>query len=162
MKTLVAYSSKTGNTRKLAETVFESLPDEKEIHEVSKAPDPAGYDLVAVGFWLMGGKPDPESLQYLSKIDAQKIFLFGTHGVPKNSQEAAASMAFAKQQAPKAQVVGTYSCQGQISPQILEQGKKMPDAPPWLKDASINQGHPDAVDLNELKDIVMQVIQDLT
>jgi flavodoxin len=31
MKTLVVYSSKTGNTRKLADAVFEALPGEKTL-----------------------------------------------------------------------------------------------------------------------------------
>jgi flavodoxin len=31
MKTLIVYSSQTGNTRKLAESVYAALPGEKEI-----------------------------------------------------------------------------------------------------------------------------------
>ena len=76
MKSLVVYSSQTGNTRKLAEAVFEALSGEKEILPVDDAPDPSEYDLIAVGFWLKGGTADPKSAEYLGKVTQQAIFLF--------------------------------------------------------------------------------------
>lgn len=161
MKSLVIFSSQTGNTRKLAEVVFKNLPEEKELCPVSNAPDPAGYDLIAVGFWLMSGKPDPETLKYLQRTGAKKLILFGTHGVPKGSPEAQAAMNYAKQLAPEAEVIGTYSCQGELSPQMLEMGSKTPNPPPWLKDPSVNKGHPDDTDINELKEVVAKAIKKL-
>jgi flavodoxin len=67
MKSLVVYSSQSGHTKKLAEVAYDALPDGKEITPVDEAPDPAGYDFVAVGFWLKGGSPDPKSVEYLKK-----------------------------------------------------------------------------------------------
>ena len=74
MKTLVVYSSQSGNTRKLADAVFEAIDAEKEIYPVDEAPDPSGYNPVAVGFWFKAGKPDPLSLEFLSKIKANSFF----------------------------------------------------------------------------------------
>ena len=48
MKSLVVYSSQTGNTRKLADAVFEALPGEKALYPVDGAPDPSGYDFIAI------------------------------------------------------------------------------------------------------------------
>ena len=45
MKSLIVYSSQSGNTKKLAQAVYESLTGEKEMVAVAEAPDPAGYDL---------------------------------------------------------------------------------------------------------------------
>jgi len=78
MKSLVVYSSQTGNTRKLAEAVFEILTGDKALYPVDEAPDPSGYGFIAVGFWLMGGKPDPKSSEYLGKIGKKPLFLLRT------------------------------------------------------------------------------------
>ena len=76
MKSLVVYLSQTGNTRKLAEAVFEMLPGDKALYPVDEAPDPSGYGFIAVGFWLMGGKPDPKASEYLGKIGEKPLFPF--------------------------------------------------------------------------------------
>ncbi len=45
MKSLIVYSSQSGNTQKLARAVYESLTGPKEMYAVAEAPDPADYDL---------------------------------------------------------------------------------------------------------------------
>ena len=67
MKHLVVYSSQGGNTRKLAESAFSRLSEEKEIKSVTDDPDPAGYDIVLVAFWYQGGQPDSASQAFLKK-----------------------------------------------------------------------------------------------
>lgn len=58
MKTLVIYSSLTGNTKKVARAVAEVLP-ECTMLPVEEAPSRVdGYDLVAVGYWVDKGMPD--------------------------------------------------------------------------------------------------------
>ena len=76
MKSLIVYSSQTGNTRKLAEAVRNALPGEKAMVPVDSAPSPEGYDLVAVGFWLQAGKPDPKAAAYLQDLNNTPIFPF--------------------------------------------------------------------------------------
>jgi len=68
MKNLIVYSSKSGNTRKLAEAVFNFLPGENVLKSVAERPDPGKYDFVVIGFWLQAGKADPESYEYLEKL----------------------------------------------------------------------------------------------
>lgn len=38
MKSLVLWSSRTGNTKAIAEAVYEALPDEKDIFEEGRQP----------------------------------------------------------------------------------------------------------------------------
>ena len=45
MKSLIVYSSQSGNTQKLAQAVYDSLTGPKEMYAVGEAPDPADYDL---------------------------------------------------------------------------------------------------------------------
>jgi len=152
MKSLVVYSSLTGNTEKLAKAVLDALPEGAEIHPVKSAPDPAGYDLVAAGFWLMAGKPDPDAWEYLSKIQGgQKVFLFATHGAAPDSDHARNAMALAKGLLQKCEIIGAFNCQGKVNPKILEKASAKPQPPPWLGDAPAAEGHPDDADVAAVK-----------
>ncbi len=151
MKYLVVYSSQTGNTKKLAQAVYDALPgEEKRICAVEEAPDPSGFDWIAVGFWLMAGKPDPKAQEYLKRIDGQRVFLFATHGAHPASEHARKAMETAKALLQGGEVVGTFSCQGEVDPKVLEKAKAKDPQPVWLKDAPDAQGHPDAEDLAEI------------
>ncbi|MGB5749390.1 MAG: flavodoxin family protein [Desulfobacterales bacterium] len=150
MKSLVVYSSQTGNTRKLAEAVFEALPGEKELYPVEKAPDPSDYGFIAVGFWFMKGKPDPKSSEYIGKIGKKELFLFATHAAGVGSDHAGQGMEVAKALASKADIRGTFSCQGQASPKILEKASGKPEPPVWLSDAPDAEGHPNDSDIEVL------------
>ncbi|MFH1985169.1 MAG: flavodoxin family protein [Pseudomonadota bacterium] len=151
MKTLVVYSSQTGNTKKLAETVADTLNGEVSVCHISKAPAPDGFDLVALGFWLQGGKPDPKSTEYLAGIGTSRLFLFATHGAAADSAHAAGAMAQAKAMAPAAQILGTFNCPGAVNPAVLEKVRKKDPQPPWIGDAPAAVGHPDQADLARLK-----------
>ncbi len=155
MKALIVYSTQTGNTKKLAQTIHASLPGEKEISFVDNAPAPEAYDIVAVGFWLMGGKPDPKAAAYLETLkDEQLVFLFATHGAAKGSGHAVQGMQLARDIVSGASVVGSYSCQGEVNPKVLAKVKAKPQPPVWLADTATAAGHPDEKDLAELKKII--------
>lgn len=149
-KVLIVHSSRSGNTKKLAEAVNSLLGGEKTLCAITDAPEPEGYDLVALGFWLMAGKPDPASAEYLSRIGASKLFLFSTHGAATGSDHALKAMAAAKSMAPSAQIVGTFECQGEVNPTFLEKARKKDPQPPWINDAHDAIGHPDADDIERL------------
>ena len=150
MKSLVVYSSQTGNTRKLAEAVFDAVSGEKSLYPVNEAPDPSIYSFIAVGFWLKGGKPDPKSSEYLGKIGKKPLFLFATHGAGAGSDHAIHGMALAKSLAPESDIRGTYNCQGEVSPKILEKASKKFEPPVWLADAPDADGHPNDADIEAL------------
>jgi len=159
MKSLVVYSSKSGNTRKLAEAAFAALPDgSSEIFPVSEAPDPAGYDLVVTAFWLMAGKPDPASSEFLASLGQTRLFLAATHGAAADSDHARAALQHAKETASSAEVVGTFNCQGEVSPGLLEKASKKEPPPPWLGDAPAAVGHPDESDLAALRKALLDSI----
>jgi flavodoxin len=144
------YSSQTGNTRKLAKAVYEVLTGEKALYPVDEAPDPAGYDLIALGFWFMQGKPDPKASEYLGRVEKQPLFLFATHGAGAGSDHAIHGMALAKSLAPESDIRGSYSCQGEVNPKILEKASKKPEPPMWLADAPDAIGHPNSADIEAL------------
>ena len=109
MKQLVVYSSQGGNTKKLAEAAFLRLSGEKEIYPVAQAPDPDKYDIIIIAFWFKGGQPDPDSQKYLKKCGGEtKVFLIGSHGAGKESDQARMGMNKARELAAGATIVGTF------------------------------------------------------
>ena len=83
MKTLIIYSSKTGNTRSIAEAIHEALPD-SDILPVENAPAPetlpGEYGMVCVGYWVDKGMPDAKARAYLENLRGVRAALFGTLG----------------------------------------------------------------------------------
>lgn len=158
MKTLIVYSSQTGNTKKLAEAVYTAIGGEKEIYPVNEAPAPEGFDLIVVGFWLMGGKPDPKSSEYLAKVWNVDLFLFATHGAAVDSPHTENAMTSAKTLVSAAKIVGTFNCQGEVNPDFLEKARKKDPLPPWINDAPAAVGHPDNNDIKQLVKAIRAVL----
>lgn len=150
MKALVVYSSKSGNTKKMAEALYGALQCEKDFVAITDDPDPAGYDFVAVGFWLQGGQPDPATLAFLPKIGEKEVFFIATHGAAKNSDHVKNAIKKAKELAAPARICAVFSCPGQVTEEILEKAAKKEPKPPWLADAPAAKGHPDEKDINQL------------
>ena len=98
----------------------------------------------------MSGKPDPKSSEYLGKIGKKPLFLFATHGAGVGSDHAIKGMELAKSLASDSDIRGTYSCQGEVNPQILEKASKKPEPPVWLADAPDAKGHPNDADIEVL------------
>lgn len=158
MKSLVVYSSKSGNTRKLAEAVYEYLSGEKEIAAVADAPDPAGYNFVAVGFWLKADQPDPDSQAFLARLkEGQEVYLFASHGAAVGSAHAENAMKKARELAARAHVRATFSCPGEVDVKTLETAAQETPQPAWLADAPAAKGHPDAHDLK----MVVRMLEEL-
>jgi sulfite reductase alpha subunit-like flavoprotein len=151
MQSLIVYSSQTGNTRKMAEAACEMLHGETVLHSVQEAPDPKGYDLVVVCFWLQAGKPDPKSQAFLRTLEGADLFLIATHGAASDSAHAKNAVVYAQDLAPSATLMGTFSCQGEVNPDFLERASQKNPQPPWIADAPAAVGHPDAEDLARLK-----------
>ncbi len=151
MKTLIVYSSKSGNTRKLAEAVFDFLPGEKILKPVIERPDPAEYDFVVIGFWLQAGKSDPASCEYLEKLAPSNVFLFATHGAATDSAHARNAMEVAKELVGTSKFFGSFNCQGEVKAEFLAKVQKKDPPPPWIKDAPAAVGHPNGTDIADLQ-----------
>ena len=143
MKALVVYSSRTGNTRKIAEAIAAVLPG-CEIHPVESAPAPEGYDLVAVGYWVDKGMPDAQAKAYLETVRDAKVALFGTLGAWPDSDHArdciAQGEALVNAPERRNKVLGTYLCQGKVDPKIVAM---TPERKARLEEAA---KHPDEAD----------------
>lgn len=156
METIVVYSSQTKNTKKLAAAVAQELGC--EMRPVAEAGDISPFALVAVGFWYKAGQPDPATQEFLPQLGGKKVFLFATHGAAVGSPPALGGMAKAQELAAGAEVIGTFSCPGEVDPKFMEMAAKKDPPPPWLIAAPAAQGHPDQQDLAAVKAALLKAI----
>ena len=155
MKILVTYSSKTGNTKKLAEGIFDGLGNvDKTILPMAEAKDISEYDIVLAGYWVDKGGANTEAAEYLKAIKGKKVGLFATLAFWPDSEHAYKSIlageALVKEEN---HVIGKYICQGKIDPKMVELFMKMPEGNPHRptpekqKRYIISANHPSAADI---------------
>jgi len=168
MQTLVVYSSRTGNTKMIAEAVAEALAP-CDLHSVTDAPDPAAYDFVAVGYWVDKGMPDTACQEFMGTVKDKKTALFGTLGVDPSHDHA-------KECAQKGEnlmreggntVYGTVLSQGKIDPKIIEVMKKTaqdihPMTPERIARIEAAKSHPDAEDCRRAKEAFTEFLKAAT
>ncbi|MDR0720091.1 MAG: flavodoxin family protein [Treponema sp.] len=129
---LLVYSSKTGNTKKLAEGIREGLAaaltgEEIRLATVEENPDPAGASWILLGFWADRGSADQKTLQYLKSLEGRRLGLFGTLGAyPDSAHARDISQKVKGLAAEKNTVLGCFLCQGKIDPALTERFKSLP------------------------------------
>lgn len=166
MKSLVVYSSRTGNTRKVANAVFDSLPGEKEIFPVEQAPPANGYDFVAIGFWVDKGRPDDQAAAYMKTVQDTPVGLFGTLGAKPDSPHARDCIRRAGDLVTGSRVAGTFLCQGRIAPAVVEMMIKTashvhPMTPERMANIKAAESHPDDADLEKAQVAFREMIRNI-
>jgi len=86
MKLCVSYVSHTGNTKRLAEVISETL--KTPIFDLTSASpvDIADFDLLIIGTPVIGGQPAPEMSAFLTKLpktEGKRAILFCTYAITK-------------------------------------------------------------------------------
>ena len=149
----ILYSSATGNTRLLADTIRAALPPELCDAFGAVGETAAESELLYVGFWTDKGNADADTLALLRTagfgVDTAYFdaILARVQAVPDGSNT----------------VIGTYMCQGKMPPSVrarYEAMRALP-APPANLDALIEnfdraRSHPDADDLDRLRAAVQR------
>ncbi|WP_300675091.1 flavodoxin family protein [Desulfoluna sp.] len=120
MKSLVVYSSLTGNTRKVAEAIYNALPEPKEIHPSDEAPSPEDFDFIATGFWVDKGTADAKSRQFMETLSGKKVGLFGTLGAYPDSDHGRQCITRVSELLAGNQLCGTFLCQGKVDPKLIK------------------------------------------
>lgn len=126
MDYLVAYTSKTGNTQKVAMKIFETLPGKsKDIISLGELHGEEA-DTYFVGFWNNRGICTTEVIDFLSGLHGKKVALFGTCGIFENKD-------YLKQVENQVSVflpddneyLGCFLCGGKLAPKVLEKFRQM-------------------------------------
>lgn len=153
MKSLVLYSSRTGNTKKVAEAIAGAL-SEAELLPLRQMPaDLSAYGLVFLGFWAFRRGADPETRAAAEKISGKKIALFATAGAYPDSPSAKSYLENTAALLVECNtVLGGFICQGRVAsyherkrgPHTEEVHPLTPERRARLEEA---ETHPDAEDL---------------
>ena len=80
MSYAIVFSSKTGNTRLLADTLRASLPQNECTYFGAPAPEALEAETLYIGFWTDKGHADDTLTAFLQTLKGKRIFLFGTAG----------------------------------------------------------------------------------
>ena len=155
MSHAIIYSSRTGNTALLAQTIHEALPREECLHY--GAPDPAALtaETLYVGFWTDKGTCDEEIARFLRSLTSQRVFLFGTAGfggAPAYFEQILGRVR--ENLGPEVPVIGTFMCPGRMPQAVRDRYEAMEDSPrrtAMLENFDRAASHPDEQDLTRLK-----------
>lgn len=124
MKTLVYYSSLTGNTRRVGKAIAQSL--NADIKSIDETVNLDLYENIIFGFYVDKGFMVKKAQQCAEKIKNKKVGIFFTLGAEPGSNHAKDCMEksinfFSKNN----EVIAHFCCQGKIDPQIIKQLKDM-------------------------------------
>jgi flavodoxin len=121
MKILVAYLSQSGQTKKVADAIFESIEGDKEIKPLSEVESLDGYDLSFIGFPIIAFGPAKEGKEFLEqKATGRKVALFITHAAPEDQEGVDAWLDKCKDAAADAELVGFFDCMGELAEAIAD------------------------------------------
>ena len=163
MSYAIVFSSKTGNTELLADTLHSCLPQADCCYFGNPNPAAMEADTLYVGFWTDKGNADEGTSDFLKQLHGKNIFLFGTAGFGGSKEYFDKILKKVEHSLDKSNTVfGCYMCQGKMPQSVRERYVKMKENPehPDNIDALIENfdkalSHPDSDDLERLKNIII-------
>ena len=161
MKILVAYMSQTGNTKKVAESIFSEISEDKEIKPLSEVAGLDDYDLTFIGFPMHAFGPAQDGKVFLDKqASGKKVALFVTHGVHEDNEDLRKWLKRCEKAAANTQLVGMFNCQGEVAPEIVDSLKASDDPQmiSFCEESDKAKGQPDEMRLEKAKKFALEVI----
>lgn len=164
----IIFSSVTGNTKLLANAIRDALPQENcDYFGISSNRENPTSELLFIGFWTDKGTADENTLNLLKTLRDKQIFLFGTAGFGGSEEYYQKILTSTKESIdPSNTTVGEYMCQGKMPLSVKERYVKMieehghkPNLDALLENFDSALSHPDANDLEMLKDLVAATTQ---
>ena len=163
----IVYSSRTGNTKRLAETVRRDLEDETVLYCGELSEKALEADRIFIGFWTEQGTCDKQTEAFLKTVRRKEVFLFGTAGFGDDPNYFETILKRTRRHLHHSvTVLDTFMCCGKMPVSVRERYVKLmdsPSRPPHLEEMNANFDraifHPDAADLLSLQDKVLRCIQ---
>ena len=162
----IIYSSKTGNTKKLAETIYKILP--RNGCDYYCAADKIDYelsDVIYIGFWTEKGFADSLTIVFFNQLKKQKIFFFCTACFGAMVKFFKNIINNVKRKIDSSNIIiGTFMCQGKMPLSVRARYEKMKQQ----NNLSINVdnlitnfdkalSHPNEKDLKKLEKIIKSI-----
>lgn len=126
MKSLIIYSSLSGNTEKVARAIANEVEDceiisagEFQLNMIHN------FDVFYVGYWVDKGDCDAKTKSVLESLHHQHIVLFGTLGAAENTMYYDMIKTHVEEHAKNQQILGHFLCQGKVNDKLIERYKDM-------------------------------------
>ena len=171
MKYAIMYCSKTGNTRQLAEAIYEAFPEkETRIEAVSEKQISVSEPVILVGFWVDKGTCPSEIQALLQTLHGKQVALFGTAGFGASSTYFAAIAARVQAFLPEDnRLLGSYLCQGKMPTTVRDRyAAQLAETPGdahlqgLLENFDHARTHPDESDLQAAKEFAKRILKQTT
>lgn len=155
----IVYSSKTGNTKMLADALHQALPADDCLYFGAPDAQALAAERIYIGFWTDKGTCDAETAAFLAQLTHQEIFLFGTCGFGGGVAYFEQILARVRDLLPESvQLVGSYVCPGKMPQSVRDRYVRIAEEEPAKRshmqkmifnfDCALS--HPDANDLQAL------------
>lgn len=153
MKALVTYYSDTGNTKKVAEAIYDGIKEAtKDIIPLADVGSVDEYDVVFCGFPVQAHSMPPKVAAFIKGLpEGTKIAFFATHGSLRGGELAISAFYEATKLASRLNTLGTFGCRGKVKGSIIEALMKKMEHKPWALEAQSAAGHPDQADLEDAR-----------
>ena len=164
MSYAIVFSSKTGNTRLLADTLRASLPQNECTYFGAPAPEALEAENLYIGFWTDKGHAADTLTAFLQNLKGKRVFLFGTAGFGGSAEYFEQILAAVQKSLDESNtVIGTYMCQGKMPMAMRERYVKMKEDPNHkpnldmlIENFDRALSHPDKADLEKLQKSVLR------
>ncbi|OFX84015.1 MAG: hypothetical protein A2W99_03305 [Bacteroidetes bacterium GWF2_33_16] len=127
MKTLVTFYSQTGNTEKVAHSIFDVIDGEKQLKTLDKVKNLDGYDLIFIGFPIYNFEPIDKAKDFLlNKIKGKNVILFITLSLTAAPKSELTDNLYyttvknCKNYCSTGNLLGFFDCPGELSAKTAE------------------------------------------
>ena len=163
MKTLIIYSSQTGNTKLVCEKAFEFLKDEKNIVPIEEIEtiNLDEYDNIIIGTWIDKATADAKAKKFINSLVDKKLYFIGTLAASLSSDHAKKCFNnLSKLCSKKNNFIDGVLARGKVSDDLKEKFTKFPlniihKFVPNIKEIIYEaQSHPNDSDFSLIEDFI--------
>lgn len=165
MKYAILFSSRSGNTREIAEAIRQALPKEECVSFEHNQKEALAADLVFVGSWTDKGSFDEDMISLLKGMHHKKIALFGTAGFGGSPAYFEEILKRVNDIIPSDNhIIDSFMCQGRMPIAVRNRYEGMLNQHPedekiqaFLSNFDQARTHPDAQDIQNVKAFAKKV-----
>ena len=163
MKTLIIYSSQTGNTKLVCEKAFEFLKNEKNIVPIEEIEtiNLDEYDNIIIGTWIDKATADAKAKKFINSLVDKKLYFIGTLAASLSSDHAKKCFNnLSKLCSKKNNFIDGVLARGKVSDDLREKFTKFPlniihKFVPNIKEIIDEaQSHPNDSDFSLIEDFI--------
>lgn len=166
---LVLYQSETGNTKKIAATIFSHLPgNSKDLVDITTDKTIPEAKTYFIGFCVHRGTCSMEISDFINDLGSKQVALFGTCGMG-NSPDYYSTIEHSVNAWIESdnEYLGTFICQGKMPQKVRQKYENMKNAEneeqmnSYIRNFDEALTHPDSLDLEHAKVFTQKCLEKL-